>query len=289
MFDDALDSLHRRLARLNRRRLRPGTPDERFDPVEEARSAIEEERWLRQERAAWAELAAEVPGDPDELLDWFEMLEADGPGQHDPFFDFMEQDASLDDVRWFLRQEAAAQVPVGELLALVSRGLPVAAQHELARAQWDELGRGEPDQMPAPLFARLAEVFAVFDEADEPAQWEAVAVANTTMGFAHNRRWAFHAIGAVCAAELTEAGRSAQITRGLRRLGLPLHAAQYYARRAETGPDRWERWSRDILCRVVEDHPGSAPWIAEGALARLEAGRRCFERYRGVLCTAAAA
>jgi hypothetical protein len=31
---------------------------------------------------------------------------------------------------------------------------------------------------------------------------------------------------------------------------------------------------------LVDNHPEVAPLIAEGALLRLEAGARCFERYR---------
>jgi hypothetical protein len=44
---------------------------------------------------------------------------------------------------------------------------------------------------------------------------------------------------------------------------------------------------RAILISLIDAQPEVAPLIAEGALARLEAGRRCFERYRRELAVAA--
>jgi hypothetical protein len=47
-------------------------------------------------------------------------------------------------------------------------------------------------------------------------------------------------------------------------------------------------WNREVLSTLVSAIPTSAIAIAEGALMRLEAGRRCFNRYRGVLFSKAA-
>jgi hypothetical protein len=39
-------------------------------------------------------------------------------------------------------------------------------------------------------------------------------------------------------------------------------------------------WNREVLRSLVSDNPQTARAMAEGALMRLDAGRRCFERYR---------
>ncbi|HEX8820292.1 MAG TPA: hypothetical protein VF794_10230 [Archangium sp.] len=41
-----------------------------------------------------------------------------------------------------------------------------------------------------------------------------------------------------------------------------------------------EAWNRELLRTLVEADPRVARPIAEGALMRLDAGARCFERYR---------
>jgi hypothetical protein len=41
-----------------------------------------------------------------------------------------------------------------------------------------------------------------------------------------------------------------------------------------------EDWNREALRPLVAEDPRRATAIAEGALIRLKAGERCFERYR---------
>ena len=44
-----------------------------------------------------------------------------------------------------------------------------------------------------------------------------------------------------------------------------------------------EDWNAKVLTPLVVEDPSRATAIAEGALIRLEAGARCFARYRSVL------
>jgi hypothetical protein len=39
-------------------------------------------------------------------------------------------------------------------------------------------------------------------------------------------------------------------------------------------------WNRDVIYSLVAEDPARAPHIAEGALMRLNAGARTFDRYR---------
>ena len=42
-------------------------------------------------------------------------------------------------------------------------------------------------------------------------------------------------------------------------------------------------WNSEVIAPLIELDPRVAPWIAEGALMRLNAGARCFRRYRAQL------
>ncbi len=69
---------------------------------------------------------------------WFVELEQLGPGQHDPLFPWLAQEASVDQMRWFLRQEVAGEAGFEDLVALTQLRLPSARQ---ARARAQLLGR----------------------------------------------------------------------------------------------------------------------------------------------------
>ena len=72
----------------------------------------------------------------------------------------------------------------------------------------------------------------------------------------------------------------AQVDRGLARLGVPRAARRYFTLHATLDLKHSEAWNREVLRPLVTQEPRAAQAIAEGALMRLRAGERCFERYR---------
>src|ERR1700756_2815206 len=106
-FADA-EALHQGLARWNRRRLAVATPtpDWRLELSRDQRMLRLEGAFVEAFRAEVAPLAAEAPEDPDGFVAWFEALRDAGPGQWDPLFDWLATEADLDQMKWFLTQEA---------------------------------------------------------------------------------------------------------------------------------------------------------------------------------------
>lgn len=273
--------LHATLTELNRARLAPA------EPGTDWRGALEREhRWrsleleyLERALAMVRERALQAPRNPDGFIRWFEDLRVCGPGQGDPLFPWLATTASLDELTWFLKQEVSGEAGFDDLVALTQLRMPERAKLELARNYWDELGRGHAGGMHGPMLQRLADALRL-DEHRAPIVWEALALANTMAGLASNRRYAYHALGALGVIELTAPGRATLVNDGLRRCGLSPHERQYFALHATLDIQHAEAWNREILRPLIEAQPQVAPWIAEGALVRLEAGRRCFERYR---------
>jgi hypothetical protein len=273
--------LHLHLARLNRLRMTPTRPAMNW------RDALEEELalrgmeidWIEEERARIAPIADRAPRDAARFVKWFEGLEQDGPGQHDPLFNWLAEQASLYQLRWFLRQEVAGEAGFDDLVALTQVRMPDQAKLELARNYWDELGRGHAGGMHGPMLARLASDLELAKLPDDTV-WEARALGNLLCGFAANRRYAYHAIGALGVVELTAPGRAELVNAGLKRLGVSPDTRQYYALHATLDRKHSEAWNREVLFPLVDADPELAPLIAEGALLRLEAGARCFARYR---------
>jgi hypothetical protein len=154
-FPDA-ETLHAGLAHWNRRRLAVAAPsaDWAGELNDDYRMKRLEGAFVEAFREHVAPLVADVPVDVEGFLAWFEDLKAGGPGQWDPLFGWFESEASLEDLKWFLTQEAAGEAGFDDLVAMTQVKLPDRAKMELARNYWDEMGRGHEAGMHGPMLAR---------------------------------------------------------------------------------------------------------------------------------------
>ncbi len=277
------DLWQRRLAALNAARFTPGLPHDDWEQELQSGTAIllEEGHWLEQQRAAVASRAAEAPRDPSGFVAWFEQLEHTGPGQDDPLFPWLAEQASMEEMRWFLQQEVAGEAGFDDLTALTQLRLPTPAKLELARNYWDEMGRGNAKGMHGPMLAHLADKLDLHPTV-ESTIWEALALANTMAGLAASRRYAFHSVGALGVIEQTAPGRAKLVGEGLRRLGISAKDRHYFDLHAVLDIKHSAAWNAEAAWPLVNMNPDWAPALAEGALMRLECGAACFRRYRAV-------
>ena len=285
LLDTTLAKTTRRLAHFNEQRFVPGLERVALDEdalVRLERSFVEEE--LARVRGA----ASEAPPDADAFVRWFEDLESRGPGQHDALFDWLAESAPAEAMTWFLTQELAGEAGFDDLVALTQVKMPTRAKLELARNYWDEMGQGQASAMHGPMLGRLAEELGIAGSASlDDVAWESLALANLMVGLAVHRKHAYRSVGALGVIELTAPARAKRVNEGLRRLGLQGDTRRYYALHATLDVKHSASWNREILHPLVASDPSLARPIAEGALARLEAGKRCFDRYRRELCRSA--
>lgn len=270
------------LSNLNHQRLTPSLPGE-FSPdhfhAEQVSREIER-AFLEADRASVAERAVAAPSDPMAFADWFDALRDNGPGQHDPLFDYLAHQATLEQFRWFIHQEVAGEAGFDDLVALTQLRMPERTKLELARNYWDEMGRGKPAAMHGPMLNELARALGLPDDALGEVVPESLALSNLLVGLAFNRCYAFHALGALGAIELTAPTRAVKLVEGFDRLGLDRSVSHYFRVHAVVDIAHARTWRDEILIPLVADQPGLARHLAEGALMRLQAGARTFERYR---------
>jgi hypothetical protein len=282
-FDRQTDELlHRGLDAFNKWRLCPMVPAERTDALdrEERRQREIEIGYVEAERARVTGWAGEAPSSARSFVAWYEALERTGPGQHDPLFEWLEHSASLEQMRWFLRQEVAGEAGFDDLVALTQVKMPERAKLELARNYWDEMGQGHPTGMHGPMLSALVAELAIPIADARDVVWESLALGNLLVALASHRRYAFHAIGALGAIELTAPGRAVHVNAGLKRLGVDGEARRYFALHATLDVKHSAAWNEEVILPLVEGGPHVARAIAEGALLRLSAGERCFQRYK---------
>lgn len=277
--DGAAERFHTSLAAAHRLRLTPSLGGDLRDELARDQAArIAEARFVEGERAKVRARAAEAPRHAEAFVAWFEGLKEDGPGQGDPLFPWLAERASREDLRWFLRQEVAGEAGFDDLVALTQVKLPARPKLELARNYWDEMGQGHAAGMHGPLLDKLSHALALHE--GEPIVWESVALGNLMVALASNRRYAYQSIGALGVIELTAPGRAVCVNEGLKRVGIAGDLRRYYALHATLDVKHSAAWNKEALLPIVAELPDAAPAIAEGALMRLEAGARCFARYR---------
>ncbi len=278
------DSLHRRLAYFNRKRLTPALPTSEWleELQQQGHFAQLEGRFLEGERRAVIGLCTGLPQDPDDFMQWFASLETCGAGQQDPLFQWLATRASMDDLRWFMNQEIAGEAGFEDLVALTQVRMPAQTKLEMARNYWDEMGRGQEVRMHGPMLQGAAAALEL--EADvEATVWEALALSNLMSAMACSRRYAYHAIGAIGVVELTSPSRMRMIDKGLKRLNVASRARSYFTLQSRLNVVHSRDWNRGVIRPLIEADPRLRVPIAEGALMRLNAGARCFSRYRETL------
>jgi len=271
----------RELTKFNRLRLEPTLPSPAW------RNAVDEESRVRQAEGEFVEavrteiapLVANIPDGVEDFIAWFEGLRESGPGQGDELFPWLATRASREQMKWFIEQEVAGEAGFDDLLAFTQVKMPQQAKLEMARNYWDEMGRGNSKGMHGPMLERLARHVEV-NPTPKTVIPEALALGNTMVVLAHNRRYAFHSIGALGVIEMTAPTRAAFVERGLRRLGISAKQRHYFALHAVLDVKHSEAWNREVLCSLVEEDPRRTRAIGEGAVLRLWHGASCFERYR---------
>lgn len=279
---------HRRLARWNVRRLRPTTPHDGWieDLREDAEMLALEGAWVERARAEAGRWVADLPDDPDGFVAWFESLKGRGPGENDPLFPWLAETCDLEQMRWFLLQEVAGEAGFEDLVALAQVKMPDRPKLELARNYWDEMGRGNAKGMHGPMLGRLAEHLDLKPRIDETV-WPSLALGNLLTAFSATRRYAYHALGALGAVELTAPWRAAHVAAGLKRLGVGSER-KYYALHATLDVEHSRTWNEEVLKPLAELGPEVRRGLAEGAVMRLLAGAATYEAYRDVLWAAEA-
>ena len=274
-------ALQAKLAQWNRARLAPQIPQTDWRTAfANERAMLEIERaFIEQTRAAQAARAAAAPREPQAFVAWFEALKESGPGQGDALFPWLAERATLEEMRWFVEQEAAGEAGFDDLVAKAQVKMPTQAKLELARNYWDEMGRGNAKGMHGPMLDALVRALKVTPQI-ETTLAPSLALGNTMAALATNRVYAYHALGALGVIELTAPGRAAKVSEALRRLKVSAKARHYFDLHAVLDIKHSEAWNREVFASIVAATPDAAPCIAEGALMRLQCGADCFHAYR---------
>jgi hypothetical protein len=191
-------------------------------------------------------------------------------------YDWIAEEAGLDDVRAFLSLEGGPDGGFDDLVAACQIGIDGEAKVELATNYWDEMGRGDLREVHTELHRRMAAALdlVAVDRRDQPVEALERSLLGTTL--ATNRAMQPELVGALGLLELQAGPRCRRVVRGLQRLGASADALAFYEEHAVADPRHGKDWLDHVVAPLAARFPDWAPRIVQGARWRSVANARFF-------------
>jgi heme oxygenase-like protein len=225
-------------------------------------------------------LIAAAPAGPQAFRDWFIGLGEIHRRETRAFFDFLAEEASTAQMRYFFLQEGAVDTRFDDVIALTQVGLSGAPKMELAENFWDELGNGDPAAVHTTMFNQsLASLGWTGGIPYETLSWQSLANANLLLYFALVRRHCLRSVGCLGVLELTSPYRFQRMVDGCRRLGILDESIAYQKAHIGIDTEHGEGWVQNGVVPLVSEFENASREIALGALMRINVA---VDYYQGV-------
>jgi pyrroloquinoline quinone (PQQ) biosynthesis protein C len=238
--------------------------------------------WLARDRAVYG-AGLEVPTTPEGFGTWAtEVCETHASGVTHPLFDFLEKEATYEQLRTFLAQETPFDIHFGDLVALLLPGIHGGQKIELAHNFWDEMGTGKLEGTHRQL--RLDMMTRVGIPADDylsNVDWywvEELRMANMYFQTSSDRSLAPQSIGMLQATELVVPGRLERQIEGWRRVGLTDADMTYLLEHVVVDVEHAEGWLNHVIAPLAASRPDMLPEVAIGILRRLDCALAVCDR-----------
>jgi hypothetical protein len=200
-------------------------------------------------------------------------------------YEWVATDASWDELVDFLALEGGPDAGFDDLVAACQVGLRGEPKLELARNYWDEMGRGDLDEIHTELHHDLCEAI---DMPHVPrAELPTSALLRSSLGgiLATNRALQPEMVGALGLLELQAGPRCRQVVKAFERLDAPAGAYPFYVEHRDVDPHHGKAWLDNAITPLAGD-PRWAAGMVRGARWRAAANAVFFsdmaERFAGV-------
>jgi hypothetical protein len=201
-----------------------------------------------------------------------------------PLAEYLHRAATREQMREFLIQRTLYHLKEADPHSWAIPRLTGRAKVALVELQYDEYGAGDPGRLHAEMFRSTltacdldGEYGAYVDRV--PAV--VLAVNNAMSLFGLHRRLRASAMGHLAAFEATSSLPARRISFGLRRLGFPTVAAEYFDEHVEADAVHEQIAVRDICGALVADDPRLLSDVAFGAAACLRLDDRAADYLLG--------
>jgi hypothetical protein len=196
-------------------------------------------------------------------------------GQVPPVYEWLAEEATWPELVEFLALEGGPDANFDDLVAACQIGLAGRPKLEMARNYWDEMGRGNGDDVHTELHHRL--VAAIDMPTVPPDEQPVQGLLRSVLGgmLATNRWLQPELVGALGLTELQAGPRCRKVVAALKRLGASQDALGFYEEHAVADPRHGKGWLDEVVTPMADD-PDWAPRIVRGARWRAAVNDRFF-------------
>jgi hypothetical protein len=227
------------------------------------------------------ELAPQEEAGPEGLGDRLFELAA---GDDGALSRFLERDADLDRFREFAVQRSAYQLKEADPHTWAIPRLSGAPKAAMVEIQADEYGGGRPDRMHSALFAKTMRALGLDDRPGaylDLLPGATLATVNLITLFGLTRAYRGALVGHLAMFEMTSPGPNRRYASGLRRLGLPAEATEFFDEHVEADAVHENIAAYDLAEGLARQEPGLAADILFGARCLLLVDSRAAEQLLG--------
>jgi hypothetical protein len=197
-------------------------------------------------------------------------------GMVPPIYDWLAEEASLDELVEFISLEGGPDADFDDLVAICQVGLRGVAKLTLGANYWDEMGRGELAAVHTELHHQMAESLGVRTVPVDELPLEALERKALNGYLATNRVLQPEMLGSLGMIECQAGPRCRRVVAAMRRLDVPEAALPFYAEHASADPHHGKAWLEAAVTPLVEEHPEWGARILTGAWWRVSVNRQFF-------------
>ncbi len=221
--------------------------------------------------------------------DFFNDLEKTIHSHHSgvdhPLFSYLKDNASLEDLREYIRQEGPFDLCFSDILCYLMPGVYGQKRIEIASNFWDEIGKGRQDRTHRKLRIKLMNTLNINEQEhiQHPSKycWEELALANFYFKSSLNRKKNTQALGALLCVEMAVPGKMNYVYDGLKRVGLDDKDLVYVSEHSVVDIKHAQGWRDDVLTPLLEQRPDLRQEVLKGVFGRLEvAGIVCEKLFK---------
>ena len=198
------------------------------------------------------------------------LISAHTSSIHPLYNQYLANEASKEDLAFFLAQETNLDPRFDDILAMLQIGLHGIEKMELACNYFDEMGNGNVENVHTVLFSRaLKELNVDISYIRSNMMLEAQASGNISACLAMSRRHYYKAIGYFGVTEYLAPRRFKHFVAAWNRNGLSITGSTYHQLHIHIDAEHANGWMNNVISPLIDSDPAIGLEIAIGALIRL--------------------
>lgn len=232
-----------------------------------------EDGWMDAEQKRTKIDPTDIPNGKSEFADYFQKWVLSHPTANHKLYDYLEKDATRDDMFTFFRDEHPLDVRFFDIIVLAAIGTDGSVRSEVSQNMWDESGNGQEEIAHTTLYRKLVTQLGITETDDQFADQmgvEALAGYNLFQYLGQNRSKYIESIGALGATELLDPPLYTKFMNGAGRLGLDNETnLHYYSEHIAIDIFHGEGWINRVMLPIMDQAPDAAVRFIRGAEMRL--------------------